>query len=160
MDRTLRQKIDMDLIKFVVPTPVASPGMTVREVFEACAQADVPGIPFRNAAGRIVGKASIRHILRETCIPSFMIDNARVLGDELNGLRVPEIRARRILDMTLDEFVLPRMAVITPQSPISKALAVMEHHDTTYLFVIDKDNKYHGTVSIMKVASRILELYP
>ena len=150
----------MDLSKFVVPTPVASPGMTVRELFEACAQADVPGIPFRNADGRIVGKASIRHVLRETCIPGFMIDNARLLGDKLNGLSVPDLLSRRILDMTLDEFVLPDMATITPQSPISKALAVMEHHDTTYLFVIDAEDKYHGTVSIMKVASRILELYP
>jgi CBS domain-containing protein len=150
----------MELMRFAVPTPVATPGMTVRELFDACVKADVPGIPFRNAEGTIVGKASIRHILKQTCIPRFMVDNVRLLGDELDGLRIPKIRAREILDMTLDEFVLPRMAVITPLSPIAKALAVMEHHDTTYLFVIDAEQKYHGTVSIMKVARRILERYP
>ena len=150
----------MELMRFVVPTAVAAPGMTVRELFDACATADVPGIPFRNAEGKIVGKASIRHVLKETCIPRFMVDNVRVLGDELDGLRIPTIRAREILDMTLDQFILPDMAVITPLSPISKALAVMEHHDTTYLFVIDEEHEYHGTISIMKVARRILERYP
>ncbi|MBT8442531.1 MAG: CBS domain-containing protein [Gammaproteobacteria bacterium] len=150
----------MELMRFVVPTPVATPGMTVRELFDACAKADVPGIPFRNAEGRIVGKASIRHVLKETCIPRFMVDNVRVLGDELAGLSIPPIRAREVLDMTMDQFILPKMAVITPRSPISKALAVMEHRDTTYLFVIDAERRYHGTISIMKIARRILERYP
>jgi hypothetical protein len=160
MTLTMRTETYMELMKFVVPTAVAEPGMTVRELFDACVKADVPGIPFRNAEGEFVGKASIRNLLKETCIPRFMVDNVRFLGDQLDGLDIPNIRAREVLDMTLDEFILPDMAVITPRSPISKALAVMEHHDTTYLFVIDAEHEYHGTISIMKIARRILERYP
>ncbi|MEJ2575474.1 MAG: CBS domain-containing protein [Gammaproteobacteria bacterium] len=149
----------MELLKFAVSTAVAEPGMTVRGLFQACVRADVPGIPFRDGTGQIVGKASIRHVLKESCIPAFMVDHARLLGDQLDSLKIPEIKARLMLDLLVDDFVLPDLPTITPASPIAKALAVMENHDTTYLFVIDADGHYHGTVSIMKVAKRILEEY-
>jgi hypothetical protein len=42
-------------------------------------------------------------------------------------------------------------------APVAKALAVMERHDTTYLFVIDGDH-YLGTISIMGVAAAALAL--
>jgi len=147
----------MNLIRFAVPTAVASPGMTVRELFRACVDADVPGIPFRGANGEIVGKASIRHILKEVCIPQFMIDNVSLLGDQIEALKFPLIEEERLLDLEIDDFVLAHAARITPQSPVAKALAVMEAHETTYLFVIDADHNYHGTVSIVHVAERILE---
>jgi predicted transcriptional regulator len=149
----------MELMRFVVPTAVAVPGMTVRELFRECVRADVPGIPFRDADGRITGKASIRHVLKESCIPQFMVHHARLLGDQLESLKMPEIKARLMLDLPVDEFILPDLPTITPASPIAKALAIMENHDTTYLFVVDVEGNYHGTISIMKVADRILEAY-
>jgi predicted transcriptional regulator len=150
----------MELMRFVVPTAVAESGMKVRELFRECVRADVPGIPYRDADGRIVGKASIRHVLKESCIPRFMVHHARLLGDQLDSLKMPDLKALTMLDLAVDEFVLPDLAVITPASPIAKALAVMENHDTTYLFVVDGEGNYHGTISIMKIAQRILEAHP
>jgi CBS-domain-containing membrane protein len=149
----------MELMRFVVPTAVAAPGMTVRELFRECVRADVPGIPFCDADGRFTGKASIRHVLKESCIPHFLVHNARLLGDQLESLKIPEVKARRMLELEVDTFILPDLPTITPASPIAKALAIMENHDTTYVFVIDADGRYHGTISIMKVADRILEEY-
>ena len=150
----------MNLIRFAVPTAVAGPGMTVRELFRACVEADVPGIPFRAANGEIVGKASIRHILKEVCIPQFMIDNVALLGDQIEALKFPLIEEERLLSLEIDEFILPDAAHITPQSPVAKALAVMEAHDTTYLFVIDDEHNYHGTLNIVSLARRMLDRNP
>lgn len=149
----------MDLLQLAVPTATATPGMSVLTLFQACVEANVPGLPFRDASGRIVGKASMRHILKETCIPQFMVRHARLLGDNLEPLRVPDEKALRMLELRVDEFVLPDMAVVTPASPMAKAIAVMENHNTTYLFLIDADGNYHGTVSIMGLAKSLLEQF-
>jgi len=56
----------MKLPVFITPTAIAHPGMTVLDVFRECVKADVPGIPFQDGKGNITGKASIRHVLKET----------------------------------------------------------------------------------------------
>lgn len=146
-----------DLIGLADETGIATPGMTVRELFEECAKARVPGIPFRDASGEIVGNASIRNILKNTCIPGFMIENVHILGDQLDALRFPPIQEKKLLEKTIDDFILSDFAQITPASPLPKALACMEAHDTSYCFVIGSDHTYHGVVSIVHAAMRILE---
>lgn len=147
----------MSLIQFAVPTAVAVPGMTVRELFTECVRADVAGLPFRAADGSFSGKASIRHVLKEVCIPQAMIEHARLLGDDIDALRFPRIRKEWLLEQTIDDYILSDAATVTPASPLAKALAIMESHDTTYAFVIDADRKYHGTLSIVSLARRLLD---
>jgi predicted transcriptional regulator len=139
----------------IVPTAVATPGMTVEALFRECAAKQVPGIPFRETSGRIVGKASIRHVLKVTCIPDYMVKHAALLGNSLDSLTIPAEKARSILALDVDAFVLADMAVIGPTAPVAKALAVMERHDTTYLFVIDGDD-YYGCISIMGIAEAVI----
>lgn len=146
----------MKLLDLVVPTLVATPGMRVEDVFAECVGKQVPGIPFRNASGKIVGKASMRHVLKVTCIPDFMVKHAGLLGDHLERLSVPAEKAQAMLALPVDPFILEDMAVINSEAPLFKALAVMEKHDTTYLFVIDGDH-YHGTVSIMGIGRAVLQ---
>ena len=147
----------MNLSDYAVDTAIAVPGMSVRELFDACVKADVPGLPFRAANGKIVGKASMRNILREKCIPQFMVDTITLIGDRIEGLKYPKIEEQELLGLEIDDYVMDDFATITPASPIAKALAVMEAHDTTYVFVIDADQNYYGTVTIMHLARRILE---
>ena len=146
----------MKLLDLVVPTAVATPGIGVEAVFLECIAKQVPGIPFRDANGKIVGKASIRHVLKMSCIPDFMVKHAGLLGDHMERLVVPVEEAHKMLALPIDPFVLPDMAVINSEAPVFKALAVMEKHDTTYLFVIDGD-EYHGTISIMGMGRAVLE---
>lgn len=147
----------MSLIQFAVPTAVAVPGMTVRELFKECVKSDVAGLPFRAANGKFTGKASIRNVLREVCISQAMIEHARLLGDDIEALRFPLIQKQWLLEQTIDDYILSDAATVTPASPLAKALAIMESHDTTYLFVIDADNHYHGTLSIVSLARRLLD---
>lgn len=147
----------MKLSNLIIPTAVARPGMLVREVVRECVRANVPGIPFQAADGRITGKASIRHILKENCIPDFMVKHARLLGNEIRHLSIPEAQFRQVMALTIDAFVLPNMAVANSSTPLSKALAIMEDEDTTYLFVID-EGEYKGIVSIMGIGQVMLDL--
>ena len=141
----------MILADLIVPTAVAAPGMRVEELFRECAQKGVPGIPYRNESGRIIGKASIRHVLKQTCIPDYLVKHATLLGDQSTSLNIPLEKARHVLALKVDPFVLSDSAIIGPRSSVAKALAVMERHDTTYLFVMDGDS-YLGCISIMGIA--------
>lgn len=146
----------MELTNFIIPTGTARPGMSVLEVFRECVRADVPGIPFQELNGSITGKASIRHVLKETFIPDFMVKHAHLLGDDLCHLRIPDNQIADVLSLDIDAFVLPKIAVVNSSAPIAKALATMEDLDTTYLFVID-DGVYKGSVSIMAIGRALLE---
>jgi predicted transcriptional regulator len=146
----------MELNSLIIPTGMARPGMTVSEVFSECVRADVPGIPFQAADGSIAGKVSIRHILKETCIPHFMVRHAHLLGDEMRHLGISKEYVSEVLALEVDEYVLSKMAVVSSNTAISKALAVMEGANTGYLFVVD-DGEYKGVVSIMGIARTMLE---
>jgi len=147
----------MSLIEFAVPTAAAFPGMTVRELFTECVNANSAVLPFRAASGEFTGRASIRHILGEVCIPAAMIKHARLLGDTITALQFPPLREKELLDMTIDEFIMKDIPTITPASPMAKALAVMQSYNTSYLFVIDDQHNYHGTLSTVSLARRLLD---
>lgn len=145
----------MSLRDLAVPTALATPGMLVADLFRECVRVQMPGIPYRDAAGRIVGKASIRHILKMTCLPDYLIRHSRMLGDGIEHLRLPEIYDREILHLRIDDYILPALPRVNSAAPVTKALAIMEQEDTTYIFVLDGD-EYHGALSIMSLARYLL----
>ena len=150
----------MSLIEFAVPTAAAFPGMTVRELFTECVKANSAVLPFRAANGEFTGRASIRHILGEVCIPAAMVKHARLLGDTITALQFPPLREKELLDMTIDDFIMKDIPTITPASPMAKAVAVMQSYNTSYLFVIDHEHNYHGTLSTVSLAGRLLDRNP
>ncbi|MCP5277506.1 MAG: CBS domain-containing protein [Thiobacillus sp.] len=145
----------MSLRDLAIPTAVAEPGMSVADLFAECVRVQMPGIPFRDRSGKINGKASIRHILKMTCLPDYLIKHSHVLGDGIENLRLPEIHSKEVLHRTVDDFILPDHSIVTSNSSVTKALAIMEQDDTTYIFVVDGD-EYHGAVSIMSLAQHLL----
>lgn len=145
----------MSLRDLATPTALAMPGMLVSDFFRECVRVQVPGLPFRDASGRISGKASIRHILKMTCLPDYLINNARLLGDGIQHLRLPEIYDREILGLRVDDFILPALPRVNSSAPVTKALAIMEKEETTYIFVLDGE-EYHGAISIMSLARQLL----
>lgn len=145
----------------IVQTGIARPGMTVRACFRLCVEADVPGIPFMDEEGRITGRFSIRNTLKESCIPDYVVAHAELLGDHVGCLAIPEDHARRVLETAVDPFImeLDTVATVSPESPVVKALAIMEKFDTSYIFVVDGD-QYLGVVTVVAIARRMLELEP
>jgi hypothetical protein len=146
----------MSLRDLAIPTALATPGMLVSDLFRECVRVQMPGIPFRDASGRITGKASIRHILKMTCLPDYLIKHSHMLGDGIEHLRLPEIFGREILSQTIDAFILPDLSRVNSGAPVTKALAIMELDNTTYIFILDGD-EYYGAVSIMSLAQHLID---
>ena len=147
----------MRLLDIIVPTGVARAGMTVRAVFEECVKRNVPGIPYCDHDGQVIGRVSIRHTLKQTCIPEYMVKAAHLLGDSLMHVSIPEVLAKEVLEMPVDLFLLENIACVTPESPIVKALAIMEQYNSGYIFLIDK-GVYKGIVTRMGIAALMLRI--
>lgn len=146
----------MILDNLAIPTAVMHSGDRVSDFFAECVRRDVPGLPFVSGQGEITGRISIRHIFKETCVPHWAIRAAHVLGDRIDAVNIPHVRARQILDEPVDHYVLPEFASSTSQSPIVKGLAIMEQVNSSYIFLID-DGRYAGIVTHMKIASRLMD---
>jgi CBS-domain-containing membrane protein len=148
----------MELKNVITPTGVARSGMTVREGFRQALQCAVPGIPYVDESGKVVGRFSIRETLRRACIPDVMVRYADLLGDAPGCLVVSAEHAPKLLDLPLLPFVKYEVARITPNCALATAVALMERHTTNYLFVIDHQDHYVGVVTIWAIAARMLEL--
>jgi predicted transcriptional regulator len=148
----------MELKNVMTPTGVARPGMTVREGFRECLRCAVPGIPYVDKSGKVVGRFSIRETLRRACIPDVMVRYADLLGDAPGCLVVSAEHAPQLLGLPLLPFVKYEVARITPNCALATAVALMERHATNYLFVIDHQDHYVGVVTVWAIAARMLEL--
>lgn len=147
----------MQLTNIVVATKVVTYGSTIAEAFSECVRCNVLGIPFVDSEGRIKGRFSIGHTIKQACIPDMLIMNADLLGDQLNSLMIPDMQAAEVLRMPVDNFILNEVVIIHSASPCVKAAALMQKHKTTYLFAVDDDG-YKGVVNVRGIAKRMLEV--
>lgn len=146
----------MKLENLAIPTDVIRPGMTVGDFLEECVKQDVPGIPYVNEQGVIVGRISIRHCFKESCVPHYVINAAHLLGDDIDSVDIPNVAASKLLQSPVEPYVLKKYPVASSSSPVIKGLAIMEQMNTSYIFLIDK-GEYRGVVTRMGIARRIIE---
>ncbi len=144
----------MVLEEILVPTLMARPGMKMVDVFRECVEKRVPGIPYCNDQGVITGRISIRHVFREVCVPSDVVSGAHMLGDEVTHLDLPDIEKCRILDEPVEKFLLSKTPFLTSNSPVVKAIALMEKFNSTYVFVVDEG--YRGVITQLGIATLLL----
>ena len=147
----------MILEQILIPTRVATYGMTVREVFTECGRAHIPALPFCTKSGRISGRVTLKNILKISCLPDYMIESARILGTEMSCMEDVESKAKRLLDTPADPYVQEPALSLSSEAPIIKALALMEQNDTSYLFVVD-DGEYQGAITIQCLAKMLSQL--
>lgn len=136
---------------------VARAGTTVREVFEECVTHRVLGIPFVNDENEIIGRVSARHILKETCIPDHMVHGAHLLGNLIEGLLIPDEMIDEILEVTVDDLVIPVTTIVDSAAPLVKVLSIMEQQNTPYIFVVD-DGEYRGMITRMSCIEVMLKI--
>ena len=147
----------MNLDPILIPTKVAKPGMNVSEVFAECIRVNIPGIPFCDAQGRITGRLTLKNILKKACLPEYMVELARILGDQLSCMGDMEAKAKQLMHNPVDPYVLEPHISLTSDSPAVKALALMEQNDTSYIFVVD-EGRYKGVITIQGLARMITQL--
>lgn len=147
----------MKLKQVLIPTIVARQGMPVREVFTECGRANIPALPFCTKSGRITGRVTLKNILKITCLPDYMVESARILGEEMSCMDDVEHKAGRLLDTPVDPYVQEPALSLGSDAPIIKALAIMEQNDTSYLFIVD-NGEYQGVVTIQGLARMLTRI--
>ena len=146
----------MSLDPILIPTKVAKPGMLVSEVFAECIRANIPGIPYCNAQGTICGRVTLKNILKKACLPEYMVELARILGDQLSCMGDMEAKSKQLMNNPVDPYILEPHISLTSDSPAVKALALMEQNDTSYIFVVD-EGRYKGVITIQGLARMITQ---
>jgi CBS domain-containing protein len=144
----------MRLGKLAIPTKVIRSGDTVGTVLEECVRADVGGLPFVDHHGHIQGRASIRYIMREHCIPHETVRAAHFIGDHAE-YPLPDVEVNALLALPIEPLIIPAVPTVSFNTPIIKGMAIMEQYGTSYLFLVD-DGEYHGIVTRIRIARRIL----
>jgi len=146
----------MDVEKVMITTGVAKAGMTVREFFAECSRANTPGLPFCDASGLVTGRVTLKNILKKSCLPDYLVEMARVLGEQISGVQDMELKAKEVLDLPVDAYVQEKHLSTTSGSSAIKALAMMEQSDTSYIYVVDAEH-YQGVVTIHSLADALSE---
>ncbi len=144
----------MNLEQVLIPTKVAKAGMTVREVFRECTQANTPGLPFCDDCGLITGRVTLKNILKRSCLPEYVVAMVRVLGEQISSVQDMEAVAKQLLKKPAELYTQEPHISLTSASSAVKALAMMEHSDTSYIFVVD-EGQYKGVVTIHCLASKL-----
>ena len=147
----------MKLKQVLIPTIVAHQGMPVREVFTECSRANIPALPFCTKSGRITGRVTLKNIMKCSCLPEYIIDSARILGEEMSCMEDIEARAKQLLCVPVDPYVQEPALFLGSDASAIKALAIMEQNDTSYLFVVD-NGQYQGAVTIQSLAKMLTRL--
>ena len=138
--------------KILIRTKVARAGMTVRDVFRECLHAHVQSLPYCDQEGKIVGRVTLKNIINRSIVPAHMAELAHVIGPRMSAFDEMERRMKEVFDDPVEPYVQEAHASIYSDSVLMKALAIMEHHDTSYLFVID-NGEYKGTLTIQGIAA-------
>lgn len=147
----------MDVESVMIRTEIAHPGMMVREMFQVCGRAGVQALPFAENGGRITGRVTLKNILRLSCLPQYVVDMAPMLNSAMSCVENAEDKAREILCTPVEPYVQGVHQSIVSDAPLIKALALMEAHDTSYIFVVD-DGLYRGIITIQRIAASMAEL--
>ena len=146
----------MKLHHLAVMTGVMRSGMTLKEFFQEAARCNVPGLPFVDQDDRIVGRVSVRDVYKHIAVPDHIVGLADAMGDQTDRLDLSDRRVLEAFALPVENYVLENIPTVSPYSTIVKALAIMEAHNTHYIFLIE-NGKYEGVVTRMVIANRMLE---
>lgn len=146
----------MKLVSAIIKTPVARHGMTVGEGLRICVDYDVPGIPYVDDEGRIVGRFSVRNVFLISSIPDDLIKGAHLIGHEALHLDLSKDHYEKVFRQPIDPQILEDCACLSPNAQITKAMALMEKFNSSYLFAID-EGEYIGVVTRLGLTRLLLE---
>jgi predicted transcriptional regulator len=146
----------MKLERLATQTEYMKHGMTLRDFFQEAVRCNVPGLPYVDDNDQIVGRISIRDVYKRIAVPDSLLRIADAIGDNTDKLDLPEIKVLETMNLPVEDFLLENMPSVSPRSSIVKALALMEVHNSSYIFLIE-NGEYRGVVTRMVIAHRMLE---
>jgi predicted transcriptional regulator len=148
----------MKLERLATMTGFMRHGMTLRDFFQETVRCNVPGLPYVDEHDQIIGRISIRDVYKCIAVPDSILRIADAMGDgdQMSNLDMPEMKALEVMATPVESYLLEKIPTVSPSSTVVKALALMEVHNSSYIFLIE-DGQYKGVVTRMIIAKRMLE---
>ncbi len=146
----------MELATVIIKTRVAHAGMTVREALQECLVQGVSAIPLCDSDHSIIGRISVEGIFRFAGLPPDMVKSAHLLGDAIHHLNLTSNEVRQLLLQPVEAMADEVPPTLTVNSPMVKALVVMESFGTDCLFLLE-NGSYAGTVTRFNIAQLMLD---
>ncbi|WP_426416165.1 CBS domain-containing protein [Aestuariirhabdus sp. LZHN29] len=131
-------------------------GDTLEKLLRDCSDYRVSTLPVMDEEGVICGAVSLYDLLAKMMLPDYLVKAAHVLGDAAVALHDIEPDMKEWCDKPVDDYITDKFCVVTPDSSLTKGLALMADHDSTCLFVEDKGD-YRGIVTRITIAQRLLD---
>jgi len=148
----------MQLERLATMTGFMRHRMTLRDFFQEIVRCKVPGLPYVDEQDQIIGRISLRDVYKTIAVPDSILRIADAMGDgeQMSKLGLQEIKVLELMDSPVENHLLEKIPSVSPSSTVVKALALMEVHNSSYIFLIE-NGKYEGVVTRMIIAERMLE---
>ncbi|MCG6937335.1 MAG: CBS domain-containing protein [Gammaproteobacteria bacterium] len=146
----------MKLERLATMTGFMRHGMTLRDFFQETVRCNVPGLPYVDSQDQIAGRISLRDVYKRIAVPDNLLRLADAMGDHTDNLDLPEMKIMEVIAYPVENYLLEKIPSVSPRSSIVKALALMEVHNSSYVFLIE-NGQYEGVVTRMEIARRMLE---
>ena len=147
----------MKISEIMIPTKTATHDMSVREFVMECTRANTPGLPFTTPSGRIRGRVTLKNIFKLSCLPDYIVESARILGDQHSCMNDGAAKIKQMMESPVEIFLQEPHLSIESDAVAIKALAMMEQNDTSYIFVVN-DRQYSGVVTIQSLARKLASI--
>jgi len=146
----------MKLIECMIETITLKPEMSNRQALQECVKYDVYGLPVTDVDKRVIGRFSVRNLFTHAGIPDELIKHAHLIGHSIDHMDLSACQDETFLEKPVSDIMINEVLHLCPDSQVIKALAMMEHHNTSYLFVVDDQEHYLGMLTRLGIARCIL----
>ncbi|MEN8180226.1 MAG: CBS domain-containing protein [Pseudomonadota bacterium] len=147
----------MNLSDVAIPTEVVQAGATFEAALKECVDKGVPGIPYVDETGRIVGRFSLRHAFRMACVSNSAFQGGQLLGDDFDYFTNIPMEVEGIKLEPVEGFILEDSIQLDTSAGVEQILQKMEDYNTGYLF-LEENDRYLGVITRIGVAKLILEV--
>ncbi len=155
-------EINVDINDIIIPTPAINSGDTVKAMFAACVDSNSPALPFRDQDGLIQGFVSLKRVMGKDCLPNYLVELAGLLNNDMNCTRQAMEKIRTLFGKPVDDYVEEPFYYIASDTILIKAVALMEQHNSSFLFVADgkeaQHSQYQGIITRLSVARKMLQI--
>ncbi len=152
----------MNISDIIIPTSCIQAGDSVKHFFELCIRENIPALPFRDTDGSIKGFVTLREVMGRDCLPNYLVELAGILSNDMNCVSKATEKITRLFRKTVDEYLEEPILFIASDAILIRVVALMEKHDTDFLFVADDGQNcsgdYRGIVTRYAVARKMLQI--
>ncbi|MCP3851847.1 MAG: hypothetical protein GY694_16670 [Gammaproteobacteria bacterium] len=158
-------QINVDISDIIIPTSTVKYDETVKDMFKYCIEANVPALPYRDQDGLIQGFISLKRVMGKDCLPNYLVELAGILHNDMNCTRQALEKIHTLFTNPVQDYIESPFHFIASDTILIRAVALMEQHDASFLFVADCSDDtekshcdYKGIITRLSVAKKMLKI--